>query len=78
MSASVFSIHGQGLHLNTAADIEPHLRDLRAVSETVQEIHFGGNTFGINASLALAEVLKDLKALKVCSSYRNHSVCNTR
>lgn len=61
---SVFSIQGRGLRLDTAADIEPHLRDLRAISETVQEIHFGGNTIGVEASLALASVLKELKALK--------------
>lgn len=65
MSATVFSIHGQGLHLNTAADIEPHLCVLRAVSKTVEEIHFGGNTIGVEASLALAKVLKELPALKV-------------
>lgn len=75
MSASVFSIHGQGLHLDTAADIEPHLRDLRAVSETVEEIHFGGNTIGVEASLALAEVLKGLKALKVRPSSLTHLFC---
>lgn len=61
-----FSIHGQGLKLNTRADIEPHLKALRETKD-VEEVHFGGNTLGVEASEALAEVLKDLKLLKVCS-----------
>ena len=73
MSSTVFSIHGQGLHLNTATDIEPHLRRLRAVSDTVEEIHFGGNTIGVEASLALAKVLKELTSLKVCLHFAQRS-----
>jgi hypothetical protein len=65
MFSKVFSIQGRGLHLDTAADIEPHLRDLRAVRDTVEEIHLGGNTLGVEASLALSKVLKELTALKV-------------
>lgn len=63
-----FSIHGQGLKLNTRTDIEPHLKILREMKD-VEEVHFGGNTLGVEASEALAEVLKDLKSLKVCRSY---------
>ena len=61
----VFSIQGRGLHLDTTADIEPHLRDLHALRDTVEEIHLGGNTFGVEASLALATELKELTVLKV-------------
>ena len=59
-----FSIHGQGLKLNSRADIEPHLKVLREMKD-VEEVHFGGNTLGVEASEALAEVLSDLKSLKV-------------
>lgn len=59
-----FSIHGQGLKLNSRADIEPHLQVLRAMKD-VEEVHFGGNTLGVEASEAIAEVLTDLKSLKV-------------
>ena len=33
--------------------------------KNVEEVHFSGNTLGVEASEALAEVLKDLKSLKV-------------
>lgn len=65
-STHSFSLHGQGLKLNTRADIEPHLKALRELKD-VEEVHFGGNTLGVEASEALAEVLSTLKSLKVCS-----------
>jgi Ran GTPase-activating protein 1 len=71
MSTSrVFSIHGQGLKLNSRADIEPHLKTLREMKET-EEVHFGGNTLGVEASEALAEVLTGLKSLKVSTVEHN-------
>lgn len=66
-----FSIHGQGLKLNSRADIEPHLQVLRAM-EDVEEVHFGGNTLGVEASEAIAEVLTDLKSLKVRKLFYRH------
>ena len=66
----VFSIKGKGLKLNTRADIEPHLAELKAVPE-VEKVEFGGNTLGVEASEALAEVLVGLKSLKV----RNQPRC---
>lgn len=60
-----FSLHGKGLKLNTRADIEPHLKALREMKD-VEEVHFGGNTLGVGASEALAEVLVTLKSLRVC------------
>ena len=59
-----FSIHGRGLKLTTRDDIEPHLKTLREMKD-VEEVHFGGNTLGVEASEALAEVLVGLKSLKV-------------
>ena len=64
----VFSIHGQGLKLNTRADIEPHLKKLKEMKD-VEEVHFGGNTLGVEASEALAEVLVGLKSLKVSAGH---------
>ncbi|KAL5494960.1 RNA1 [Sanghuangporus weigelae] len=64
--ARTFSIRGQGLKLDTRADIEPHLKTLREMKD-VEEVHFSGNTLGVEASEALAEVLKDLKSLKVAN-----------
>ena len=63
-NSRVFSVHGQGLKLNTRADIEPHLKILREMKD-VEEVHFGGNTLGVEASEALADVLLGLKSLKV-------------
>lgn len=40
-SLKTYSIHGRGLKLNTKEDIEPYLKDLRALKD-VEEIHIGG------------------------------------
>lgn len=63
-----FSILGKGLKLETKADFEPYLKELREIQD-VEEIHLGGNTFGVQACLALAEVVKGLHTLKV--NYRS-------
>jgi Ran GTPase-activating protein 1 len=62
--ATVFSLEGQGLKLETAADIAPHLEPLEQ-NHAVEEASFGGNTFGIGACEKLAEVLESKKTLKV-------------
>jgi len=59
----IFSLHGKGLKLNTRADIEAHLKDVDP--SILEEVHFGGNTIGVDASLALAEFLQKATALKV-------------
>lgn len=74
MNSTVFSIKGQGLKLNSAADIQPHLDALVALGPEVEEVHFGGNTLGVEACQALADVLKTLKKLKV----RSHRYSATR
>jgi Ran GTPase-activating protein 1 len=63
MAGSVFSLEGKGIKFNTAADIEPFLKDLQ---EDVTEIRLSGNTFGVDASEALAAVLMDRRNLEVC------------
>ncbi|TDL28251.1 Ran GTPase activator [Rickenella mellea] len=59
-----FSIHGQGLKLHSRADIEPHLECLKSMKD-VEEVHFGGNSLGVEACQAVAEVLDGLHNLKV-------------
>lgn len=60
----VFSILGKNLKANTAADLEPYLTELKDL-EDVEEVHFGGNSLGVEACQAIAEVLKGKKSLKV-------------
>ena len=57
------SLHGKGLKLNTREDIVPYLKDIDAT--LLEEIHLGGNTIGVDASLALAEFLAETQVLKV-------------
>ncbi|EKM51605.1 uncharacterized protein PHACADRAFT_150139 [Phanerochaete carnosa HHB-10118-sp] len=58
-----FSLQGRGLKLDTRKDIVPHLAEYDP--EVVEEIHFGGNTIGVEAAQALAEFLEKTKVLKV-------------
>lgn len=62
-----FSILGKNLKANTAADLEPFLSELKAM-EDVEEVHFGGNSLGVEACEAIAAVLKEKKSLKVSCS----------
>lgn len=64
VGAKVFSIEGKGLKLTTAADIEPHIQELKT-NDDVEEVKFLGNTLGIEASEALAKVLETKKNLQV-------------
>lgn len=61
--ANVWSIRGQALKLNTAADIETHIGPLRDNAD-IEEVHLEGNTIGVEASAALAEVLATKKNLR--------------
>ncbi|KDN45218.1 RNI-like protein [Tilletiaria anomala UBC 951] len=63
-SRTSFSLQGKNLKLDTAADIEPHLEELRAI-ENLEEIHLGGNTLGVGACQALAKELEQKRSLKV-------------
>jgi Ran GTPase-activating protein 1 len=62
-SSTIFTLHGKGLKLDTRADIEPYLKDVDPT--IIEEIHFGGNTIGVEASEALAEFLSKTTVLKV-------------
>ena len=63
--SNIFTIQGRTLKLDSRADIEPHVKSLLAIKDTVEEIHFGGNTLGVEACAALAEALPQLRVLKV-------------
>jgi len=67
MSTKILSLHGKGLKLDTRADIEPWIRDVDPT--TVEEVHFGGNTIGVDAAKALAEFLEKTTVLKVNDVY---------
>jgi Ran GTPase-activating protein 1 len=59
----ILSIVGKGLKLNTREDIRPHLANFDPTK--VEEIHFGGNTLGVEASEELADFLRKTEVLKV-------------
>ena len=63
-SNKIFSLEGKGLKLDTAQDIEPHIKDLKGNND-VEEVRLLGNTLGIGASEALAKALETKKKLQV-------------
>lgn len=63
-STKIFTLEGRALKLDTAADIMPHIEALKANAD-VEEVRLNGNTLGIEACKALAEVLETKKNLKV-------------
>ncbi|KAK1636578.1 ran GTPase activating protein 1 [Colletotrichum phormii] len=58
----LFSLEGRGLKLDTGADLEPHIAELR--STDVEEVRFLGNTLGVGACKLLGEVLATKKNLQ--------------
>ena len=64
-SGPVFSIHGKGLKMTSRQDIEPYTKILEDMGQSVKEIHLGGNTIGVEACQALADVIKTKKSLEV-------------
>ncbi|KAK7425669.1 Ran GAP Rna1 [Neonectria magnoliae] len=64
-STKVFSLEGKGLKLDTAADLEPHIAELRA--NDVEEVKLLGNTLGVGACKLLGEVLATKKNLQVAN-----------
>ncbi|KAH9983312.1 hypothetical protein BJV74DRAFT_886876 [Russula compacta] len=60
-----YSIEGLGLKLNTREDIAPYLQQIEPNITQLEEIHLCGNTIGVDAAQALAEVLKKASALRV-------------
>jgi Ran GTPase-activating protein 1 len=63
-SSKTFSILGKNIKANSAADLEPYLTELKELQD-VEEVHFGGNSLGVEACQAIAEVLKTKSTLKV-------------
>ncbi|KAJ7689129.1 hypothetical protein B0H17DRAFT_1067071 [Mycena rosella] len=63
MSGSILSLDGKGLKLNSRADLDPWLANVDPTK--IEEIHLGGNTIGVDASLALAEFLQKTTILKI-------------
>ncbi|KAI0373659.1 RNI-like protein [Pilatotrama ljubarskyi] len=63
--STVFSLLGQGLKLDTRADIEAHLAGVDPT--LIEEIHLGGNTIGVEAAQALAEFLAKTTQLRVAN-----------
>lgn len=63
-SLKLFTLEGKGLKLDTAADVEPHIKSLRSMSD-VEEIRLQGNTLGVEACKVLGEVLETKKTLQV-------------
>jgi Ran GTPase-activating protein 1 len=59
----VFSLLGQSLKLETRADIDTHFKDLDV--DNVEEIILGGNTIGVEASIAISDRLEKAKNLQV-------------
>ena len=62
--AQTFSLEGRALKLDSAADMDKHIADLKANND-VEEVIFVGNTLGVDACKALANVLESKKKLKV-------------
>ncbi|KAK2610797.1 hypothetical protein N8I77_004198 [Diaporthe amygdali] len=65
-SKKVFSLEGKGLKLTTAEDLEPHIKDLRALDD-LEEIRLLGNTLGVGACKLLGEILATKKTLQVAN-----------
>ena len=61
--SKVFSIRGHALKLDTAADLEKHIKPLQESSD-VEEVHIEGNTIGVEASQSLAKILETKTTLK--------------
>ena len=60
-----YSIEGLGLKLNTREDIAPYLSQIEPNITQLEEIHLCGNTIGVGAAQALAEVLHKASEIRV-------------
>jgi Ran GTPase-activating protein 1 len=65
-TSKIFSLEGKGLKLDTAADVEPHIKSLREMND-VEEVKFLGNTLGVEACRVIGEVLETKITLQACS-----------
>lgn len=62
----LFTLEGQGLKLNDADDVEEHIKHLRSMHD-VEEIRLLGNTLGVEACDAIAEVIATKTTLQVAN-----------
>jgi len=62
-ASQILSLAGKGLKLHTREDIEPWLQDVDPT--IIEEVHFGGNTVGVEAAEALAGFLDKTTSLKI-------------
>ncbi|TEY81860.1 hypothetical protein BOTCAL_0031g00520 [Botryotinia calthae] len=62
-ATKIFSLEGKGLKLDSAADVEPHIKTLREMKD-VEEVRFLGNTLGVEACRVIGEVLGEKTSLK--------------
>ncbi|KAF6755894.1 ran GTPase activating protein 1 [Ephemerocybe angulata] len=63
--ATVFSLKGRGLKLDTAADVEPLINGVDP--SKLEEIHLEGNTIGVDASQALAAFISQATNIKIAN-----------
>lgn len=73
-----YSIEGLGLKLNTREDIEPYLKQIEPNISQLEEIHLCGNTIGVGAAQALAEVLDRASNIKVLLTFLLLRMCANR
>lgn len=71
---TIFSIVGKGLKLNTSEDVKVFV-DTIAQMEDLKEIRLGGNTIGVEAGQALADILKTRSTLKVITFEHSIAEC---
>lgn len=61
---ATFSIKGKTLKFNTAEDVADMAKEIRE-TKGLTDIELSGNTFGVEASKAIAEAIRDQKDLTV-------------
>ncbi|KAF9358670.1 hypothetical protein BGX34_008825 [Mortierella sp. NVP85] len=64
MSKTTFSIEGRGLKLNSAADVQEFVNTIEGMTE-LDSVVLSGNTFGVEASRAIAAALAKKPLLKL-------------
>lgn len=64
VNMTIFSIRGKGLKFDSSDDVANYVAELNAMLD-VEEVHLSGNTFGVEASRALATALANKTKLRV-------------
>lgn len=59
-----YSLAGKGLKLDTEQDVDEYVKAIRGM-EDMTHIVFSGNTFGVDASKAIALALKEKHSIQV-------------